>query len=78
VGNWLKGEVHTSHGTAALLQKREATPNCTLGACNPVHVTIFSLKETGWEVGKKFGILIYKKGNRSQYFATFLTHHDNS
>jgi hypothetical protein len=50
---WLKGEVHTSHGTAALLQKREATPDCTLGACNPIKFTIFNLNETGWEVGKK-------------------------
>jgi hypothetical protein len=37
--------------------KRKASPNCTLGACNPVNFTVFNLKETGWEVGKKCGIL---------------------
>jgi hypothetical protein len=37
--------------------KREST----LGACNPINFTIFNLNETGWEVGKKFGILIYGK-----------------
>jgi hypothetical protein len=69
---WLKGEVHTSHGTAAaVLQKREATPNCTLGACNPVNFTIFNLNETGWEVGKKFDILICEKETDSS------THHDH-
>jgi hypothetical protein len=56
---WLKGEVYTSHRTAALLLKGDATPDCTLGACHPVNFTIFNLNETGWEVGKKFGILIY-------------------
>jgi hypothetical protein len=45
-----------------LLQKREATPGCTLGTCNPVNFTIFNFNETGWEVGEKFGILIYGKG----------------
>jgi hypothetical protein len=34
----------------------------TLGAYNPVNFTIFNLNETGWEVGKKFGILIYGEG----------------
>jgi hypothetical protein len=48
----LKEEVHTSHGTAALLQKRKTTPTCILGTCNPVNFTIFNLNETGWEVGK--------------------------
>jgi hypothetical protein len=59
---WLEGEVHTSHETAILLQKREATPDYTLGAYKPVNFTIFTLNETGWEVGKKFGILINGKG----------------
>jgi hypothetical protein len=48
-------------GNAALLQKMKATPDCSLGACNPANFTIFNLSETGWEVGKKFGILIYGK-----------------
>jgi hypothetical protein len=42
--------------------KRKATPGYTLGACNPVNFTIFNLNETGWEVGKKFGILINGEG----------------
>jgi hypothetical protein len=50
---WLKGEVHTSHGTAALLQKREGTPDCTLGDYNPVNFIIFIINETGWKVEKK-------------------------
>jgi hypothetical protein len=58
---WLKSEVYTSHGTADLSQKREATPNCTLCSYSPVNFTIFNLNETGWEVGKKFGIFICKK-----------------
>jgi hypothetical protein len=41
--------------------KREATPHCTLGACNPVNFTIFNLNERGWKVGEKFDILISKK-----------------
>jgi hypothetical protein len=69
---WLKGKVHTSHGTAALLQKRKATPNCTLGACNPVNFTIFNLNETGWEVGKKFDILIFKKQTKEIDAGTLL------
>jgi hypothetical protein len=40
---WLKGEVHTSHRTAALLQKGEETPDCTLSVCNPVNFIIFNL-----------------------------------
>jgi hypothetical protein len=59
---WLKGEVHNSDGTANVLQKGEATPNSTLGACNLVNFTIFNHNETGWEVGKKFGILINGEG----------------
>jgi hypothetical protein len=59
---WLKGEVHISHGTAALLQKGEAIPICTLGVWNPVNFTIFNLNETGWDIGKKFGILISGEG----------------
>jgi hypothetical protein len=59
---WLKGEVHTSHGTATLLQKGGATPNCTLGACNHANFTVFNLDETGLEIGKKFGILINGEG----------------
>jgi hypothetical protein len=58
---WLKEEVHTSHGTAALLQKGEATPDYTLGACNPANFTIFNLSETCWKVEETFGILIYEK-----------------
>jgi hypothetical protein len=58
----LKGEAHISHGTAALSQKRVATSDCTAGACNPVNFTIFNFNETGWEIGKKFGTLIYGKG----------------
>jgi hypothetical protein len=42
--------------------KRKATPDYTLGACNPANLTIFNLNETDWEVGKKFGILISEKG----------------
>jgi hypothetical protein len=52
---WLKGEVHTSCENAALYKKGEATPDYTLGLCNPVNFTIFILSETSWEVGKKFG-----------------------
>jgi hypothetical protein len=59
---WLKREVHTSHGTASLLQKRKTTCECTLGVCDPVNFTIFNLNEIDWKVGKKFDILIYKKG----------------
>jgi hypothetical protein len=44
------------------LQKREEPPNCTLGDHNAVNFTIFNLGETGWEVGKKFGILINGEG----------------
>jgi hypothetical protein len=55
---WLKGEVLTSHGTATLLQKEKASPDCTLGVCNPVNFTIFNLNETGWEARRKLGILI--------------------
>jgi hypothetical protein len=58
---WLQEEVHISLGIAALLQKRKATPDYTLGTCNLVNFTIFNLKETGWEAGKKLDILIYKK-----------------
>jgi hypothetical protein len=62
--------------------KREATPNCTLGACNPVNFTTFNLNKTGWEIGRKFDILILKKKNQKKpdpgYFATFSTHHDHS
>jgi hypothetical protein len=54
VGNLAKREGHTSHGTAA-------TPDGTLGAYNPINFTIFNLNETGWEVGKKVDILIFKK-----------------
>jgi hypothetical protein len=39
--------------------KRKTTPDCTLGACNPVHFTVYNLNEAGWEVGEKFDILIY-------------------
>jgi hypothetical protein len=46
-GQWLEQQVHTSHGTTALLQKGEATPDYTIGACNPVNFTIFNLNETG-------------------------------
>jgi hypothetical protein len=35
-------------------------PYCTFGAYNPINFTIFNLNETGWEVGKKFDILIYE------------------
>jgi hypothetical protein len=77
----LKGEVHTSHGTAILLQKREATPDCTHGACNPVNFVIFNLNETGQEVGKKFDILIHKKETdpgTSLHFQLIMLTHENS
>jgi hypothetical protein len=78
---WLRGEVHTSHGTATLLQKREATSDCTLGTCNPVNFTIFNLNESGWEVGKKFGTLIYEKGTDPGtllHFQLIMITHNNS
>jgi hypothetical protein len=75
---WLKREVHTSHGTAALLQKGKQP----LTACNPVNFTIFSLSETGWEVGEKFDILIYKKETDPSTLLNFqvivLTHENSS
>jgi hypothetical protein len=58
---WLKGEIHTSDGTASLSEKREATPDCTLGGYNSEIFTIFNLNEIGWKVGKKFDILLYEK-----------------
>jgi hypothetical protein len=42
-------------------KKGEAPSECTLSACDPVNFTIFNLNETGWKVGKKFGMLIYGK-----------------
>jgi hypothetical protein len=48
-------------GNCCTFTKRKATPDCGLGACNSVNFTIFNLNETGWEVGKTFDILIYKK-----------------
>jgi hypothetical protein len=35
-----------------LFYKKETTPDCTLGACNPVNFIICNLSETGWKVGK--------------------------
>jgi hypothetical protein len=43
---WIKAEVHISHETTALLQKREATPGCILGDFIAVNFTIFNLNET--------------------------------
>jgi hypothetical protein len=42
-------------------KKKKTTPDYTLGDRNPVKFTIFNLNETGCEVGKMFGILIYEK-----------------
>jgi hypothetical protein len=61
VGNLAKrGGPHLTWNCCSFT-KREAIPACTLGAYNPVNFTVFNLNETGWEVGKKFDILIYKK-----------------
>jgi hypothetical protein len=61
--------------------KRKATPDCTLGACNPVNFTIFNLNETGWEVGKKIDILIYKNATDPStllYFQLIMITHESS
>jgi hypothetical protein len=66
----------------ALPCEEEATPDCTLGACNPVNFTIFNLKETGWEVGEKFGILINGEGTDPSTLLHFqlnmITHESSS
>jgi hypothetical protein len=78
----LKGRPIPHIGTAALLQKGETTPDCTLGTCNPVNFTIFNLNETGLEVGKKFGILIYEKetdpGTLLHFQLIVITHESSS
>jgi hypothetical protein len=61
VGNLAKREGPYLTWNCCSFTKRKATLVCTLGICNPVNVTIFNLNETGWEVGKKFDILICKK-----------------
>jgi hypothetical protein len=62
--------------------KKEATPNCTLGACNPVNFTIFNLNETGWEVGERKTFLIYKKetdpGTLLHFQLIMITHESSS
>jgi hypothetical protein len=62
--------------------KRKATPDCTLGSCNPGHFTIFNLNKTGWEVGEKFDILIYKKetdpGTLLHFQLIMITHESSS
>jgi hypothetical protein len=49
------------HMELLLFHKKGNNPDCTLGACNPVNFTIFNLNGTGYKVGEKFNILIYKK-----------------
>jgi hypothetical protein len=57
--------------------KREST----LGACNPINFTILNLNETGWEVGEKFGILIYGEGTDPStllHFQLIMIPHESS
>jgi hypothetical protein len=48
---WVRGEVHPSLGTAAF-SKRKATPDCTLGACNPVNFSISTSMKQAGKLGK--------------------------
>jgi hypothetical protein len=62
--------------------KRKATSDCIFGACRPINFTIFNLNETGWEIGKKFDILIYKKktepGTLLHFQLIVITHESSS
>jgi hypothetical protein len=69
-------------GATALLQKGEATSNCTLGSCSPVNFTIFNLSEPNWGIGQATGILIDGKGEDPStllhFRLTTITHESSS